>query len=116
MLLSTDRARSIEEDLDEAVGDDGLRSSCRRRSAAFPRGRPTVEHEGADGYIAGRRVYGGGLPRDMQYLWVGLDLESEDSPAEWTDESRDSNVDRNGPDWTGGDTSSRQVRRGHERG
>ena len=53
MFLSTDRARSIEEDLDEAVGDDGLRSSCRRRSAAFTRRRPTVEHEGADGYIAG---------------------------------------------------------------
>jgi hypothetical protein len=39
-----------------------------------------------NGRAAGRRVYDGGLPRDLQYLWVGLDLDDEQSPTDWTHE------------------------------
>jgi len=37
-------------------------------------------------YVAGRRIHKGGLPKGLQYLWVGYDLERQPEPADWTHE------------------------------
>jgi hypothetical protein len=42
--------------------------------------------QGEPGYVQGFRIHVGGLPVDLQYLWVHLDLEGPVYPTDWTHE------------------------------